>query len=190
MLILIVVVLVCVIHYLAVFAWNIIHFTYIIITHYIFCFVWNVQFTIVKMENWKLIVIGFCVHVVFLYSLLDIYFTSPLVHGMHPHASPVDPAAKRLVLFVGDGLRADRLFELDENGTTRAPFLRYFFLTNSYNFFYKFCFYRGVLKWLHLRTFLDNMPKYVDCRKNSSSGTFEVIRMNYFNEYICQYHVL
>jgi len=76
------------------------------------------------MENWKLIVVGFCVHLVFLYSILDIYFTSPLVHGMQPHVSPADAPAKRLVLFIGDGLRADKLFELDENGTTRAPFLR------------------------------------------------------------------
>jgi len=79
----------------------------------------------VAMENWQLIVVGFCVHLVFLYSLLDIYFTSPLVHGMQPHVSPIDAPAKRLVLFIGDGLRADKLFELDENGTTRAPFLRY-----------------------------------------------------------------
>jgi len=35
------------------------------------------------------------------------------------------PPAKRLVLFVADGLRADRFFELDpETKRTRAPFLR------------------------------------------------------------------
>jgi len=75
--------------------------------------------------NWRLIVAGFCVHLVFFYSIFEIYFTSPLVHGMTPQVNAVDPPAKRLVLFVGDGLRADKLFELDENGTTRAPFLRY-----------------------------------------------------------------
>jgi len=75
--------------------------------------------------NWKLIVVGFLVHLVFFYSIFDIYFTSPLVHGMEPQNSVVDPPAKRLVLFVGDGLRADKLFELDEDGATRAPFLRY-----------------------------------------------------------------
>jgi len=75
--------------------------------------------------NWRLIIIGFCVHLIFFYSIFEIYFTSPLVHGMIPQTNSVDPPAKRLVLFVGDGLRADKLFELDENGTTRAPFLRY-----------------------------------------------------------------
>jgi len=75
--------------------------------------------------NWKLIIVGFCVHLVFFYSIFEIYFTSPLVHGMMPHSSPIEAPAKRLVLFVGDGLRADKLFELDENSNTRAEFLRY-----------------------------------------------------------------
>jgi len=75
--------------------------------------------------NWRLIIVGFCIHLVFFYSIFEIYFTSPLVHGMTPHRSPTDAPAKRLVLIVGDGLRADRLFELDENGETRAQFLRY-----------------------------------------------------------------
>jgi len=74
--------------------------------------------------NWRLIIIGFCIHLVFFYSIFEIYFTSPLVHGMTPQTSGVDPPAKRLLLFVGDGLRADKLFELDEHGKTRAPFLR------------------------------------------------------------------
>ncbi|GAA5795205.1 hypothetical protein HPULCUR_000559 [Helicostylum pulchrum] len=43
---------------------------------------------------------------------------------MKPHKSPLEAPADRLVLFVGDGLRADKLFELDEFGETRAPFLR------------------------------------------------------------------
>ena len=74
--------------------------------------------------NWSLVLAGFLVHLVFFYSIFDIYFTSPIVHGMTPHASPAKPPAKRLVLFVADGLRADKLFELDENGKTRAPYIR------------------------------------------------------------------
>ena len=88
----------------------------------------HVNFTVsalLRAMNWKLIVVGFCIHLVFFYSIFEIYFTSPLVHGMTPQSSPTSAPAKRLVLFVGDGLRADKLFELDENGTTRAPFLRY-----------------------------------------------------------------
>ncbi|XP_062425828.1 GPI ethanolamine phosphate transferase 1 isoform X2 [Rhea pennata] len=64
------------------------------------------------------------VHCVFLVSIFDIYFTSPLVHGMTPQQTPLPPPAKRLVLFVADGLRADSLYELNSNGTPRAPFLR------------------------------------------------------------------
>ncbi|XP_013796221.1 GPI ethanolamine phosphate transferase 1 isoform X1 [Apteryx mantelli] len=67
---------------------------------------------------------GLLVHCVFLASIFDIYFTSPLVHGMTPQQTPLPPPGKRLVLFVADGLRADSLYELDSNGTSRAPFLR------------------------------------------------------------------
>ncbi|XP_004703176.1 GPI ethanolamine phosphate transferase 1-like [Echinops telfairi] len=69
-------------------------------------------------------VLGLLVHVVFFASIFDIYLTSPLVHGMTPHWTPLPPPAKRLVLFVADGLRADTLFKLDEEGNPRAPFIR------------------------------------------------------------------
>uniref|UniRef100_A0A8C5K6Z4 GPI ethanolamine phosphate transferase 1 n=1 Tax=Jaculus jaculus TaxID=51337 RepID=A0A8C5K6Z4_JACJA len=68
--------------------------------------------------------LGLLVHLVFFVSIFDIYFTSPLVHGMTPQFTPLPPPAKRLVLFVADGLRADSLFALDEAGNSRAPFLR------------------------------------------------------------------
>ncbi|KAM9164758.1 GPI ethanolamine phosphate transferase 1 isoform 2-T3 [Pangshura tecta] len=70
------------------------------------------------------IIAGLLVHCVFLASIFDIYFTSPLVHGMTPQRTPLPPPAKRLVLFVADGLRADTLYELDDNGTSQAPYLR------------------------------------------------------------------
>ncbi|XP_030905527.2 GPI ethanolamine phosphate transferase 1 isoform X2 [Melopsittacus undulatus] len=70
------------------------------------------------------ILAGLLVHCVFLVSIFDIYFSSPLVHGMTPQQTPLPPPAKRLVLFVADGLRADSLFELNSNSTSQAPYLR------------------------------------------------------------------
>ena len=43
---------------------------------------------------------------------------------MAPYKSSLDPPAKRLVLFIADGLRADKFFELDGSGKTRVPYLR------------------------------------------------------------------
>ncbi|KAJ2600133.1 Glycosyl phosphatidyl inositol anchor synthesis [Coemansia sp. RSA 1721] len=75
-----------------------------------------------------LLLIGVLFHLVYLLSIFDIYFRSPLVHGMTPHRIPLRAPAKRLVLFVADGLRADKIFEPYHNQTTDttdelAPFL-------------------------------------------------------------------
>ncbi|KAM5157229.1 GPI ethanolamine phosphate transferase 1 isoform 2-T5 [Mantella aurantiaca] len=69
-------------------------------------------------------IVGLLVHLVFFGSIFDIYFTSPLVHGMTPQHTVLPSPAKRLVLFVADGLRADTFYKLDENGISRAPYLR------------------------------------------------------------------
>jgi phosphatidylinositol glycan class N len=60
--------------------------------------------------------------VLFLYSFVDVYLRSPLVHGAHPISCVEEgpPPAQRLVFFVSDGLKADTLF--DEEVDT--PFLR------------------------------------------------------------------
>lgn len=72
----------------------------------------------------SLVVIGFLVHLIFFYSIFDIYFTSPIVHGMEPHQSDLPAPAKRVVLFVADGLRADRFYENGQNNLPIAPYLR------------------------------------------------------------------
>jgi len=77
------------------------------------------------MDFRKFIVLSVLVHFVFFASIFDIYFTSPIVHGMKEYQAAVAAPSSRLVLFVADGLRADKFYELDENGKTRAPFLRF-----------------------------------------------------------------
>jgi len=51
----------------------------------------------------KLLLIGLVFHVIYIGSVFDCYFTSPVVHGMQRHGAQTDgsTAAKRLVLIVG-----------------------------------------------------------------------------------------
>ncbi|KAF5388315.1 hypothetical protein D9615_000856 [Tricholomella constricta] len=60
----------------------------------------------------KLLILGLIFHLVYIGAVFDCYFTSPVVNGMQRHRVG-SAESKRLVLIVGDGLRADLLFNLD-----------------------------------------------------------------------------
>ncbi|KAL0744581.1 hypothetical protein Bca4012_086094 [Brassica carinata] len=78
-----------------------------------------------RRETW-LVLLGVALHAVYMLSIFDIYFKTPIVHGMDPvppRFSP-HPPAKRLILLISDGLRADKFYEPDVDGNYRAPFLR------------------------------------------------------------------
>ncbi|KAF9575666.1 Glycosyl phosphatidyl inositol anchor synthesis [Mortierella alpina] len=82
-----------------------------------------------KLTSAWLLILGVLFHVTYIFSIFDIYFTSPLVHGMDQHRVEAPAPAKRLVLFVADGLRADKLYQFHPDPTTnelvtKAPFLR------------------------------------------------------------------
>ncbi|KAL3526014.1 hypothetical protein ACH5RR_014386 [Cinchona calisaya] len=76
-----------------------------------------------RKEKW-LVVLGVVLHAVYMLSIFDIYFKTPIVHGMEPVTPRFKAPARRLVLLVADGLRADKFFEPDSDGNFRAPFLR------------------------------------------------------------------
>ncbi|KAI1752496.1 GPI ethanolamine phosphate transferase 1 [Xylaria castorea] len=89
-------------------------------------------------SRFKFLAVAMIFHLVYMYSIFDIYFVSPIVSGMQlfqlERPAGEKAPADRLVLFVGDGLRADKAFQsfpepypkTDEDLTPRplAPFLR------------------------------------------------------------------
>ncbi|CAM6015687.1 unnamed protein product [Sphagnum balticum] len=70
-----------------------------------------------------LVILGVLLHSSYMLSIFDIYFKTPIVHGMNPEPLGIRAPAKRLVLFIADGMRADKFFEMDTTGKPRAPYL-------------------------------------------------------------------
>ena len=75
-----------------------------------------------KQDLWQLL-FALVIHLLFVCSVFDIYFCSPVISSERHHSPKYDAQAapaKRLVLFVADGLRAQSVFDYPE----RTPFLR------------------------------------------------------------------
>uniref|UniRef100_A0A182PE48 GPI ethanolamine phosphate transferase 1 n=1 Tax=Anopheles epiroticus TaxID=199890 RepID=A0A182PE48_9DIPT len=69
----------------------------------------------------KLLLLAVVIHVLFLLSIFYIHFQSPILKGLPVGTEHDDPPANRLVLFVGDGLRAESFLRYNLN---RTDFLR------------------------------------------------------------------
>ena len=65
---------------------------------------------------------GACLHLLYLSSIFYIYFKSPILPGLNSVNVHSASLANRLVLFVTDGLRADKLFH--RNNANISHFLR------------------------------------------------------------------
>lgn len=77
---------------------------------------------------YKILLIGTVAHIFFLLSIFQIYFQSPVIVGLNPQNDLLNPPARRVFLFVADGLR-DESFRRDH--FQRTPFLRNIILNHG-----------------------------------------------------------
>ncbi|XP_035781847.1 GPI ethanolamine phosphate transferase 1-like isoform X2 [Anopheles albimanus] len=76
----------------------------------------------------KLFLLAIAIHVVFLLSIFYIHFQSPIIQGLSVGRESDRPPADRLVLFVGDGLRAESFLK---HNLSRTKYLRKILLTQG-----------------------------------------------------------
>ncbi|WAR03939.1 PIGN-like protein [Mya arenaria] len=57
------------------------------------------------MKLWVIVAVGLLIHLVFFFSVFEVFFATPLVTDLTPHKSPLPPPAKRLVFIVADDLQ-------------------------------------------------------------------------------------
>lgn len=59
---------------------------------------------------WSFTITGILFHFLFIFTIFDIYFRTPLSQGMQRIPPPLPPKAKRVIIVLADGLRADKAF--------------------------------------------------------------------------------
>lgn len=80
-----------------------------------------------RRETW-LVLLGFVLHAVYLLSIFDIYFKTPIVHGMDPVIPRFNPPAKRLILIVGTLLCTPLVCSFVSRNVTTDSFTLFNFL--------------------------------------------------------------
>ena len=70
-------------------------------------------------DNWLATLTGPALHLILLASIFDIHFKSPIVQVPEPQPPSVPAPARRLVLFVADGLRAQSFYQPGIGGYVR-----------------------------------------------------------------------
>ncbi|CAB3406992.1 unnamed protein product [Caenorhabditis bovis] len=68
----------------------------------------------------RLLIVGISIHLILIYSIFDVYYTSPVIKGINAHyLKNVEPPSKRVVIYSADGLRYDTF----NNWPEKSPFL-------------------------------------------------------------------